>query len=439
MLRPSLAIEPSGQLASRENKELAIQLLRDVEILLKGCLKRSVHENDLVIIRKLIWALRHRLLKARESEVARYVGPELYQWYFEGLRLLKRKWFQSFHNHALRVGNVLFLRLLANPVRDASPSCSLLLDEGYLRFPQIERSVKFSGSHVKRVRAVAENGKVVFEALGYHKSVGRSVLLARMEGSPYSKGARIAGTPIYLKQSGRDLHHMLAVLSRETRSVFHEPIRIRPISPRVFLGDGRRKRMLRTIRDALKMIRRVSSEFYEEAVSVTHAISLVQGPWLVGGSDVTFHGVCVLNPGPAWTAMTYADHIVHEAAHQVLHTKHELSPLLVNCHEMGHPSPIRTDRRPLYGTFHATFVFYRLCLFFDKVLERTHSQEALFRFHRHLLGFYEGMETLERHARFTPAGRRFFKRMIEERNRFKSKISRPDPNAYNRIGRDYSI
>ena len=151
-----------------------------------------------------------------------------------------------------------------------------------------------------------------------------------------------------------------------------------------------------------------------------------------------YYGVCFLNPRSDWNVITFADHIVHEAAHQILYAWHELSPLLVNCNEMGYPSPIRDDPRPLYGSFHATFVFLRLVLFFDQLVRKTKSREAEFRFHRHLQGLYTGMDVLEKAAKFTPKGKELFQAMKFETARFKKRIPRPDPKAYNRYLRDYS-
>ncbi|MBL8951769.1 MAG: hypothetical protein JNK82_13385, partial [Myxococcaceae bacterium] len=157
---------------------------------------------------------------------------------------------------------------------------------------------------------------------------------------------------------------------------------------------------------AMELIASVDPEQAGEVRALTEYVVLLEGHEFVGGSDLRLFGASFFALDPRWSPLCYADHLVHEAAHQLLHATQELEPLLLNRSHMGAPSPIRADPRPLYGTFHATFVFLRLASFMSKVVERRpHLEgEARLRLHRHMLGLLQGLEVVRRHAELSPAG-----------------------------------
>ena len=113
---------------------------------------------------------------------------------------------------------------------------------------------------------------------------------------------------------------------------------------------------------------------------------MLDGVPFVGGSDVACFGASFFSLAPEWSDLCYADHIVHEAAHQRFHAEFEVEPALVNPADVNWSSPIRSDPRPLEGSFHATFVFVRLAQFFERVVDSCPSFDAMTRLHRHLLG-----------------------------------------------------
>ncbi|MBL8954426.1 MAG: hypothetical protein JNK82_26850 [Myxococcaceae bacterium] len=159
--------------------------------------------------------------------------------------------------------------------------------------------------------------------------------------------------------------------------------------------------------EACALIERVDPELARELTAVTEYVVLLRGGEFVGASTIRCFGATFLNMQPSWSALCFADHLVHEAAHQLLHTVQERQPLLLNRHFLGAPSPIRSDPRPLYGSFHATFVFLRLAGFMSRVLESGAGQarEAEVRLHRHLLGLLQGLKVLRDDGEFSPQGR----------------------------------
>jgi len=159
---------------------------------------------------------------------------------------------------------------------------------------------------------------------------------------------------------------------------------------------------------AADLIRSLDPETAGEISLVTEYLVLLEGSDFVGGSDIRLFGASFLRLSPDWSPLCYADHLVHEAAHQRLHAAHELVPMLSNKDYVGAPSPIRSDPRPLYGTLHATFVFLRLSQFMARVLRQSADDtvlaEAEIRFHRHLLGLLQGLRTVADYGELTEAG-----------------------------------
>jgi hypothetical protein len=186
------------------------------------------------------------------------------------------------------------------------------------------------------------------------------------------------------------------------------------------------------------LIKKAAKEFHEEIKAILDGITLLKGGRFVGCSDVWYQGYAFFNPDNQWTSITYADHLIHETAHIRLHAFNELNAVLVNAEEKG-KSPIRVDSRPLYGILHSTFVFLRLVLFFQKLAEIQEEEEIMFRLHRHLKGFYEGMQELDSKAQWTDAGKIFFSNMCSIRTRLSQTIGKPQEKYYINIGNDYVL
>jgi HEXXH motif-containing protein len=187
----------------------------------------------------------------------------------------------------------------------------------------------------------------------------------------------------------------------------------------------------------LNLIRRCWPELHEEVCSLTDHFTLIQGEPFIGGSAISCLGVSFFKLRPEWSDVCFADHIVHEAAHQRLHVEFETEPALANGGFFGSASPIRRDPRPLYGVLHATFVFMRLSLFLERVVENEYSLEAERRLHRHVLGLYSGIEQLARHGKWNPRGAELFSSMCGVADYLRRSIPVPDQRLYGEMGPDY--
>ncbi|MFC3194068.1 HEXXH motif-containing putative peptide modification protein [Marinicella sediminis] len=193
------------------------------------------------------------------------------------------------------------------------------------------------------------------------------------------------------------------------------------------------------LKNGVELIIKSGQERFDEVNVLMDAIALLSGDRFVGGSDIAYHGVAFLNLDLQWSKYTFADHLIHESAHILLHTANEVSPVLKNPDFYGAPSPIRKDPRPMIGILHSTFVFMRLVMFFKHQVQFSKEDEVYFRLHRHLLGFIEGMDSLSKYASFTEEGQALYAGMCHVLDWFKRTLPEPDPAYYKRVGNDYVV
>jgi HEXXH motif-containing protein len=192
--------------------------------------------------------------------------------------------------------------------------------------------------------------------------------------------------------------------------------------------------------DGFAFLRSADPGLAAEVSCLTEYVVPLAGKQFVGGSDIYLYGATFLRLDPDWSPLCVADHLVHEAAHQLLHAMQEIDPLLLNRDQVGQPSPIRSDARPLYGTFHATFVFLRLASFMLRVLDGPIDEsagEAEVRMHRHLLGLLQGLQILVEHGEFSREGQRELDSWVESARALAGPIGTPNARLYGQLTWDY--
>jgi HEXXH motif-containing protein len=243
----------------------------------------------------------------------------------------------------------------------------------------------------------------------------------------------IPGCPIAFWQASDALRRIIAKYQRDLSRIHEDVLPFRLVTPAEFENSAYGDRFSA----GLALIGRCWPELHAETCVLTDYFTVIQGIPFIGGSAISCLGTSFFKLLPEWSDLCFADHIVHEAAHQRLHVEFELEPALTNGDFTATISPIRRDPRPLHGVFHASFVFLRLAQFMERVIEWEYTLEAESRFHRHLLGLYRGLEQLDRYAKWSARGAQFFSLMCQTADRLRSVIPRPDPKHYNRLGPDY--
>lgn len=137
-------------------------------------------------------------------------------------------------------------------------------------------------------------------------------------------------------------------------------------------------------------------------------IIVLDGDNLTGASSIHFFGAILLHAsyGGQPSLGYYLDHLVHEASHHHLYAVLLLDPLVLNDPGELFQSPIRKDPRPMLGLYHGLFVLGRVLRSFGLAAEHDVHPFFAARIPSLRRAFDAAYETIDRHARLTPVGRR---------------------------------
>lgn len=150
--------------------------------------------------------------------------------------------------------------------------------------------------------------------------------------------------------------------------------------------------------------------FYEEFEQLIGEILLLKAKGLYQGSSTDLYGMIYKSFFHQWEKVTdIFEFFVHEQSHHYLFLVNKNDLLLLNPLDI-HFSPIRREKRPLMGIYHANFILSRVCYVLDEALannaipmvERSYCIDFLEKYKE---CFYEGLKTLEIHGQFTPLGK----------------------------------
>ncbi|MDI3420437.1 aKG-HExxH-type peptide beta-hydroxylase [Streptomyces luteolus] len=175
------------------------------------------------------------------------------------------------------------------------------------------------------------------------------------------------------------------------------------------LSEGRLR-----IDDALSVLRVIDPAMHAEFDELVATVRLfnrgtITGSTTTGISSLRYWGQMYLRyPDPGergdWTAFLL-EHLVHESSHILLHGIMGRDALLTNGFKTRHQAPIRNDRRPLYGVYHAMFVLSRVYRVLSRYADSGATSTARAARDLALKRFLHGYDTVMNHAELTPAGR----------------------------------
>jgi HEXXH motif-containing protein len=433
----TIGVQPSAAAALASKQALAQSTLESTIALLDGLvLETKASFQDLARSYRAVWRLQSLL----STLMHKYLDPEpavepcFYEWYFRAIGYLQRQDWEGLRAHAHRLPALAVIPLAragllseqhGGPLEvDIPPGGALILSEREsvdplppVAAPTAKLSVR--GDMLVIAPSAQPSFEIDWRALD---SYGRY---------------QIPNHPTSFWQTGFASRRVVEDYQRDLSTVYGNASPFHLISPQEFEGEHHYDIYSGRFGAGLDLISRCWPELYDEICILTNYFAVIRGEPFVGGSAISCFGTSFFNLRPEWSDVSFADHIVHEAAHQRLHVEFELQPALINGDYLGAASPIRRDPRPLYGVLHATFVFLRLSLFLERVVRTEYSLEADKRLHRHALGLYHGVKQLEKYARWNPRGEYLFSEIRGEANRLKSIVPQPKPEYYNDIGPDY--
>lgn len=419
---------PNAKQAEEEKKRLAEYILID----LKKISGKHKNHNQEQINRLLEEALA-AFTTIRQEQVTELVGPELFRARFI-IRWCEKQQFgnkEEINEYMELFPLMLAIRMAAMGIIRNTYAFKFHIKIDTLRHIKPLQMLWEESEYQATIEIKAEIDQSQIRLNG---QIFASNILSNAAGIPRNLYLNNKESCISLHEHGVELYKYI----KELNTAASQPIHV---DQELSLLKSREEKLsyINGYLEGEALIKKADKEFFAEIKVILDGITLLTGGRFVGCSDVWYQGYAFFNPDHQWTPITYADHLIHETAHIRLHAVNELNTLLENGDEPG-KSPIRVDARPLYGILHSTFVFMRLVLFFQKLAEiQEEEEEIMFRLHRHLKGFYEGMQELHEKARWTEAGNQLFYSMCTIRAHLIKEIGSPQEKFYANIGNDYVL
>jgi len=171
----------------------------------------------------------------------------------------------------------------------------------------------------------------------------------------------------------------------------------------------------RQFASVMDLLQRVAPEFLGELQTLISELILVVGPrnarvHFDGGSSYQLWGALFLNAVRHTTRIDVIDSLAHESAHSRLFGLCTEEAPVRNADDELHPSPLRAQKRPMDGVYHATSVSARMHWAMSRLLASgllTEEERALAVKARDddRRNFQRGYETVAAHGRLTDTGR----------------------------------
>ena len=126
---------------------------------------------------------------------------------------------------------------------------------------------------------------------------------------------------------------------------------------------------------ALNILKETDNSHYCSATHNLYAIKLFEGSVRGFSYQAAYGNIYIRVPAESDNhAAYYLEHIVHECAHQYLFALQLMDPVVLNDKSELYDAPIRKQKRPMDGVFHACFVLARMVRCFRKTNEHINEK-----------------------------------------------------------------
>lgn len=160
----------------------------------------------------------------------------------------------------------------------------------------------------------------------------------------------------------------------------------------------------------LALISKSCSDLYEEIEMFLGEILTFDSPKMKYGSSFNLFGMIYIRESfPFNTIVDVVDALAHEAGHIHLYSLSADDPLVLNPPEERYTAPLRTDKRPLIGIYHASFVVSRIlyalrALYSHKLLSEEEQAYCATLIEAYKVKYALGFETVQKHATMSQLG-----------------------------------
>lgn len=159
--------------------------------------------------------------------------------------------------------------------------------------------------------------------------------------------------------------------------------------------------------DVLEKINIVDPLLANEVVNSIASCYVFKGICIMGASFENVYGAIFISiPEDDKTDLfTYlVEHIVHESSHNLLYSLMSMDKLITNSANDTYEAPLRPDKRPMYGIFHATFVVARMMRTFRKLAQHGHVNSEI-QFKKLIPRLDVGIKAINEHGILTSNGK----------------------------------
>lgn len=169
----------------------------------------------------------------------------------------------------------------------------------------------------------------------------------------------------------------------------------------------------------LSLISQSCHDLYEEIEIFLGEILTFDSPKMKYGSSFNLFGMIYIRESfPFKTIVDAVDALAHETGHIHLYSLSADDPLVLNPPEERYTAPLRTDKRPLIGIYHASFVVSRIlyalkALYNHKLLSEEEQIYCATLIEEYKIKYALGFETVEKHANLTQLGENILKSSLK--------------------------
>lgn len=161
------------------------------------------------------------------------------------------------------------------------------------------------------------------------------------------------------------------------------------------------------ISDSINFIQNHDPAMSDQIKEYVSSITLFEGQGAMGMTDVRGFGAILLRVPEKWhdPLSYFSEHLIHETSHLHLHALMSIDPLILNSPEEKYTAPIRLDKRPMFGVFHATFVLSRIVRFFRYIVAiKPNNPKFAQTLNTVEKQFSTGLDVVKQNARCTALG-----------------------------------
>lgn len=176
-----------------------------------------------------------------------------------------------------------------------------------------------------------------------------------------------------------------------------------PVKPRDFA------KYAADVHAALDLLRASDSEMYGEVHELVANIRIYRTYYLGSISTPRSFGLMHIKPPStdeeiADPTTCFVDRITHETSHIALNAVMTHDPLVLNNPDENYGSPLRPDRRPMKGIYHAVFVLSRVVRALASVRRLRDTEGASVMFANAVAAFEAGHRTVTEHGKLSARG-----------------------------------